>query len=76
MRLSIAGIYFRGLKSWNILLGFIFTDGGILINPAWIFLCYCKKISNIEILWKKQTFAILKQIFYGRCINSIIRHYS
>ena len=62
MRLSIAGIYFRGFKSWNILLGFIFTDGGILIIPRGFFLRYCK-MCNMEILWKKQTFAILNKSF-------------
>ena len=56
-----AWIYFHGWWNFN--------------NPAWIFLRYCK-MCNMEMLWKKQTFAILKQIFYGRCVSSIIRHYS
>ena len=56
-----AWIYFHGWWNFN--------------NPAWIFLRYCK-MCHMDILRKEQTFAILKQIFYGRCIKSIIRHYS
>ena len=47
MRLSIAGIYFRGFKSWNILLGFIFTDGGILIIPRGFFYAIARCV-----IWK------------------------
>ena len=62
MRFSIAGIYFREFKSWNSLLGFIFTDGGILIIPRGFFF-RDSKMCNMEILWKNKFLQYLNKYF-------------
>ena len=62
MRFSVVGIYFRGFKSWNCLLGFVFMDGRILIIPRGLFFCD-SKMCNVEVLWKNKFWQYLNKSF-------------
>ena len=62
MRFSIAGIYFRGFKGLEYFAWIYFHGWWDFNNAAWIFF-RDYKMCNVEILRKKQIFAILKQNF-------------